>query len=278
MTNRLAKQALDAEEMDDYQTSFPLWKELASREAQEEYFRHYGWAAFKLEKWQEGQEALERALELDPTSSLLMEMLGHLWASRVDGDREQENRTAKDWLLRALKSDRNARTLTLLGAVYVALEDLPHAAESFEEALRIDAEYEEAMCNLALLRADDKPLEAIKLLERAIEIDSDYAVAHQELGKLHQRQGDVVRAEYHFRRSIDADPADYWSYLYLANALAVQDRDEEAEGFYEFATRLHPDIECGRKFFTNFLEEIGKNEKAVLVRSGQQSSVDEGKP
>jgi tetratricopeptide (TPR) repeat protein len=268
--------ACAARDRDDFVESYRLWKELAEEDP--EHLMAYGWAAYRLDHWEEAQDALERARELDPNAQIIMQMLGHVWACRTDKDDAEQFRTAEYWFLKALERGKTAPILTMLGAVYVELQNIPRGVESFEEALKVDENYEEAMYNLAVLKTDDMPLAAIELLERAIEIDPDYAIAHQKLGALHQKQRDVVRAEYHFRRAVDSDPADYWNYLYLANALAVQKKDEEAENLYEFATQLHPDIEGGKDVFAKFLEQIGKHKKASVVRSSARRSTEEGKP
>ena len=104
------------------------------------------------------------------------------------------------------------------------------AVWSFEDALKVDENYEEAMYNLAVLKTDDMPLAAIGLLERAIEIDPDYAIAHQKLGALHQKQRDVVRAEYHFRRADGLGSCRLLELSLSSECPCCADRDEEAEG------------------------------------------------
>lgn len=113
------------------------------------------------------------------------------------------------------------------------------------------------------------PERSIDLLERAIQIDPNYGVAHQVLGRLFQRKQDLPRAEYHFRRSLEIDPADYWSNIYMANLLGVLGRNAEAEDAYRFATDLHPEIAGGIEAFARFLESIGKAEEARKVRRQQ---------
>jgi Tfp pilus assembly protein PilF len=81
-----------------------------------------------------------------------------------------------------------------------------------------------------------------------------------------KKRGDLPRAEYHFRRTLEIFPGDYWSLLYLANLLAVQGKNGEAEETYRLATSLHPDSKDGAEFFANFLESIGKNGEAAAVR------------
>jgi Tfp pilus assembly protein PilF len=192
--------------------------------------------------------------------------MGNLWARRTDREDSKSFETARDWFLKALKCEREALTLTLLGATYVALEDTAAARNTFEEAIRIDPCYEEALYNLAKLERERNPQRATELLEKAIEIDPNYSVAHQELGTLHQHAGDLVRAEYHFRSSLEADPTDYWSHMYLANLLGVQGKIVEAEQTYRFATSLHPENTGGTELFARFLDDIGKKAEGAIVR------------
>jgi len=214
-----------------------------------------------------GRKRIYEALRLDPTSSRIMENMGNLWAHRSDKTEGDSFESAKQWFLRALEQEHHAPLLTQLAGTYVALADYAAARDAFEEAIRIDPDYEEALYNLAVLDEKTNPERSVELLERAIQIDPDYAIAHQVLGKLSQRGKDLPRAEYHFRRSLEIDPADYWSNMYMANLLGVLGRKAEAEQAYKFATILHPEIAGGIETFARFLESIGKDEEATKVRA-----------
>jgi Tfp pilus assembly protein PilF len=264
----LQKRAEEAEDAGDLQTALDLWEELSATNQEAFFFIRYGNVAKQLEKWELAENALAQALRLDPTSSLIMENIGSLWAMRTDKGERESFQIAKQWFLQALKHERHAPLLSQLGATYVALDDSASARDAFEEAIRIDPNYEEALYNLAKIeKKEGDAQKAIDLLERAIQIDPDYAIAHQLLGTLYQKGGDLTRAEYHFRRSIEIDPADYWSNIYLANLLGVQGRNPEAEQTYRFATSLHPEIAGGRDIFARFLESIGKQDEAASVRA-----------
>lgn len=262
----LEDKAEKAEENGDLESACALWKQIAVRNQDASSFVSYGRLATKLGKWDEAERALSEALRLDPSFSLALAGMGILWYERTDGDETACFQTAKDWYLRAVTLERSADVLTLLGCTHLALGDCAAAQDAFDEALRIDPRYEEAMYNLARIQEETNPARAIELLEKAIEIDSDYSLAHQRLGLLRHRSGDLIRAEYHFRRSLEADPTDYWSHLYLANCLAVQGRKTEAEQTYRFVTSLQPENVGGLRFFANFLESIGKKKEASEVR------------
>jgi Tfp pilus assembly protein PilF len=272
VTDFLENQAEEAEEAGDLPTAFEAWKELAIKNQDPAFFIRYGSVAKKLERWEEAENAFAQALRLDPTSSLIMENMGSLWAHRSDKNESDSLENAKQWFLRALKHERHARLLTQLGATYYSMDDNTSARTAFEEAIRIDPEYEEALYFLAVLDEKTNPQKSMELLERAIQIDPDYAMAHQVLGRLSQRAKDLTRAEYHFRRSLEIDPADYWSNMYMANLLGVLGRNEEAEQAYRFATSLHPEIAGGVETFGRFLESIGKQEEAAKLRARAKRS------
>ncbi|MGB8012218.1 MAG: hypothetical protein WCF68_11425 [Terriglobales bacterium] len=268
----MQQRAEEAEEALDLETALTLWKELAEKNQQPFFFLRYGSVARELERWEEAEIALSHAHRLDPDSSLVMENIGILWLHRSDENETDSLKCAKKWFLQALTHERHARTLSLLGATYVALAEDTQAGDAFEEAIRIDPDYEEALYNLANLEEEMNPRRSICLLERAIQIDPDYASAHQVLGRLYQKAKDLVRAEYHFRRTLEIDPADYWSNMYMANLLAIQGRNDAAEETYRFAVNLHPDIVAGCEFFARFLDSIGKAEEAASVRAQSKTS------
>jgi Tfp pilus assembly protein PilF len=263
----LEDKAEKAEENGDLETARTLRKEIAARNQDAASFVSYGRMATKIEEWDEAEGAFAEALRLDPTFSLAMEGMGILWYDRTDRKEMESFQIAKDWYLKAIRLDRNARVLTLLASSYLALGDSAAAQDALEQAIQADPRYEEAMYNLAGIYEEKEPARALELMERAIEIDPDYSLAHQRLGVLRHHSGDLVQAEYHFRRSLEADPNDYWSHLYLANCLAVQGREIEAEHTYRFVTSLQPENESGLKFFANFLESIGKEREAAAVRA-----------
>ncbi len=263
----LEGRAEKAEEEGDLETALSLRKEIAARNRDATSFVSYARIAHKLERWNEAEGAFAEALRLEPSFSLAMEGMGILWYDRTDRDETESFQTARDWYLRAIELDRNARALTLLGSSYLALGDSMAALDALERAIQIDPRYEEALFNLAGMHQEKDPARAVELLERPIEIDPDYSLAHQRLGVLRHHSGDLIQAEYHFRRSLEADPTDYWSHLYLANCFAVQGRAAEAKQTYRFVTSLQPENEAGLKFFANFLESIGKDQQAAGVRA-----------
>jgi tetratricopeptide (TPR) repeat protein len=265
--DQLKEQAEAAEEVGNLPLAFELWGKLADGDTNGLPSLKYGALAIQLQKWDVAESALMEASRLRPRAGLIMAYLGRLWAYRTDRDQTQSLQIAKQWYVKALERKRTAPLLTLLGAACVRLDQIPEAKAAFEEAIAIDPKYDEAMYNLAVLGEKNDPLRCIALLTRAVEIDPDYLIAHQMLGRTLQKQGDLKDAEFHFRRCLEIDPDEYWSNLYLANLLGVLGRNEEAEKAYRHAIALKPELEGGLRFFANFLKPIGKNTEAAALRS-----------
>jgi tetratricopeptide (TPR) repeat protein len=258
--------AQEAEEKGDFTSALNLWRELAQRDGDPILFTRLGRAAQRLERWDESERAFAEALRLDPNFTMAMVCIGDLWAARTDKGNDESFPVARGWFLRALRRERSAQTLILLGAMYRAWGDNLSAREALVEALQLDPSNAEALYNLALAEAETGREKAIELMERAIEVHPTYFAAHQELGKLYHGAGDLPRAEYHFRRSLEVKPSDLWSLLYLANALAVQGKSAEAEETYRLASSLHAGNKDVAEFFADFLETIGKKDEAAAVR------------
>jgi tetratricopeptide (TPR) repeat protein len=262
----LEQQAESAETAGDLKNALHLWNQVAVRSRDPVAFCRAGRVAQELGSWGEAENSFHEALRVDRDFSGAKECLGSLWLSRTDKDSQEALIVARNWFAQALKHERNARLLTFVGNADVALGDESSARKSFEEAIALDPNYEEALFNLASLESETDPEGAFALLEKAIRIDPEYSAAHRELGVLSETEGDLVKAEYHLRRALELDPADYWAQMHLANLLAVQGKNMEAEQTYRFATTLHPEIKEGTEIFARFLDSLGKREDADTVR------------
>lgn len=227
----------------------------------------FGRVAQDLGRWDEAEEAYSDALRADGDFALAMENLGDLWLNRTDKRRDESLEVAKEWFLKALRVDRSPRTLVLLGAAYLARGDNAAAQAALEEALQLDPDNAEAVYDLALTFEPRDTGKAIRLVEAAIDLRPDYFLAHQTLGRLLHKSGDLAKAEYHFRRCLEIKPSDVRSLLYVANVLAVQGRVAEAEETYLQAAHVHPNDQNVVELAADFLDSIGKKKEASELRS-----------
>lgn len=254
--------AESAEERGDFKEAFENWSRLAKEVDRPEIYCRAGLAAQELERWVDAEHAFSEALRVDSTSVEAMECMGQLNLSRTDSGDAERFQEALKWFTRALQFGRTARLLNFLGNAYFGVRNLERARRALREALDVDPSYEEAAYSLALVEKDSDPEAAIALLQNAIEIAPDYFRAHRQLGILLQRRGQLLAAEFEFRRCLELSPADFWSLLYLANVLAVQGRAADAEHQYRLALQIQPENQDGRRFFAEFLRMQGRFDEA----------------
>jgi tetratricopeptide (TPR) repeat protein len=67
------------------------------------------------------------------------------------------------------------------------------------------------------------------------------AELHQELGKLYRKKGMMEEARVAYERSLELDPCDPWTYLYLGNWHYSMKQHREAAEYFKHAARLMPD-------------------------------------
>lgn len=82
--------------------------------------------------------------------------------------------------------------------------------------------------------------EAVAMYKRVLELDSDFAAAHINLGTLYYNGEDFVAAERHYRQAIECDSRYALAYFDLGNVLDETNRLEEAISCYRTAVRLAP--------------------------------------
>jgi tetratricopeptide (TPR) repeat protein len=82
--------------------------------------------------------------------------------------------------------------------------------------------------------------QAIEAYHKVLEIASDFAPAHINLGTLHYNSQDYESAEFHYRKAIECDPRYALAYFDLGNVLDETGRIPEAILAYNTALQLAP--------------------------------------
>jgi len=246
--------ASDAEDRKDWEKAVELFTDCRRLSRSAGIILRLGRAQQHLEHWQEAEDLFLQVRKNDPELNLAPVFLGLLYVQRTDMDEDASYQEAEHWYELALGLKSDAPTLSLLGATKVRLGNLADAESCFRRAILVDDRYEEAYYNLGFLIKKERPDEAIGLFRKAVELDPDYAIAHQALGvRLHHGK-DFVGAEFHYRRARDLNGKDVFSHLFLANLLAVTNREDEARAEYEAAIALQPGDEVVAGFYKKFLK------------------------
>ncbi len=93
---------------------------------------------------------------------------------------------------------------------------------------------------IALEEDPGNQAQAISAYERVLELDSQHAAAHINLGTLHYNRQEYRLAEEHYRAAIEIDPRYALAYFDLGNVLDETSRVEEAVQAYHTALQLAP--------------------------------------
>jgi len=127
------------------------------------------------------------------------------------------------------------------GMEYFEQGDYQRAAESFQKTLErnpasIEASYNLAVCLLRL----EKNEEAISILEKAIEINSEVPELYLALGEAYFSQGNDEKARKTFEKALELDPQNYKVLFNLGIIYYKNDQTKEAIHYFEKAKALNP--------------------------------------
>jgi len=160
-----------------------------------------------------------------------------------------------------------------LGMTLLNLGQNDAAEKSFRQVIALAPEHPVALHSLGVIaaqRGEEFP-QAEALLRRALELQPDYAEAHNSLGNLFQLTKRLPEAEASYRRALELQP-DYASAHYNLGKLLVEaKRLPEAEASYHRALELQPDytdayISIGNLLMeTNRLPEAEASYRRALV-------------
>jgi tetratricopeptide (TPR) repeat protein len=187
------------------------------------------------------REQLEKALALGATEPQIRFKLASVL--RTLGETQQAQEQLK--LYQEEEKAKADRTLAASKAAQAGKEfdnkNFAQAAALYHDALAAypkDASlaYKLAM---ALDGAGDTDQERT-VLEQAVQLDPDFALAQNQLGYLASRGGDTASAETHFREAVRSSPGYTQAWVSLAATLGMESRFPEAQEAVASALRLDP--------------------------------------
>ncbi|MGA9768531.1 MAG: tetratricopeptide repeat protein [Blastocatellia bacterium] len=292
----LVKQAEELAEAGHTREALEHWRTVIGHITDPDMLCEYGDLAELLEEWAEAEDAYLSAIRLEPEWAGPYEALSILYMHRhAAGDLE----LAEKYLKMCLELEKSPHAYTLLGVTQERLGNRIKARESYNEALAIDPDYDEAYYNLGVTYREENPAKAISLFRKALELDTKYQAAYRELGWTLKLLKQYDEAEINLRKSIELDDKDGWAYIYLGNlhwakqnllsaeenfktaidiwphssipywSLAhlyeCQERASEADFFYEKALQIEPDNATANYRYGVFLKDSGEIERAKFL-------------
>jgi len=158
----------------------------------------------QLEKSDDAQKAFERAEKLAPDKVAILEQL-------IDLDLEKKRFTEAKLRCNtyAQKHPTAPEPHFLLGRVYEAQQNLTDAETSLREAIKLSPEYRPAYVFWAQMYVDAKKhTEALEKVQRALNINSNDAVALRLEGFTYDALGDHARAASDYEKLLKLKPND----------------------------------------------------------------------
>ena len=120
--------------------------------------------------------------------------------------------------------------------------EIDEAEAHYRRAIEIDPNYAEAHNNLGLLLDDrGRRAEAAEQFRKALEINPQYVQAHNNLGVLLMNQGMMADAIVQFRAAVALDPKFDLAHGNLGRALSHQGQNTAAAAELRAFLRLQPD-------------------------------------
>lgn len=129
-------------------------------------------------------------------------------------------------------------------------DNLREAEAFFRRAIGFDSTYADAWAGLAevlILQHDYAGLDrdemyppAMRAVQRALELEPEFARAHSVLGELRRMNNDAQGSEESFLRAMDLNPNESLAYHWFGNMLFAQGRFPEAVVWHRHALELNP--------------------------------------
>jgi tetratricopeptide (TPR) repeat protein len=150
--------------------------------------------------------------------------------------------------LKLYQQEQKAKADRTLAASKSAQADKQLASGNVKEAVAlykdaVAALPENAMLQLKLGLALDRTGDTsgeMAALKKAIQLDPNMAVAHDQIGYLASRSGDLVTAEEEFRQAVRDAPAYVEAWVSLAATLGMESRFSDAQKAVETALQIDP--------------------------------------
>jgi tetratricopeptide (TPR) repeat protein len=288
--DELTEKAEELEDLGQITEAIEAWRYALNKYTTPYLLYRFGKLAMDLGRLTEAEQSLLLAIQSAKEFPAPYVSLGILYLNQGKYEKAIEH------LKRVLLLEKNASTYNLLGVAQNRLGITDQARINYNKAIKSDPAYEEAYYNLATTYRYEDHEKAISLFRKSLELDSEYSIAHRELGWLFNRLGRLSEAEYHLRKAIEFDDSDGWAYGYLGNTLWKQkknsaaeqmflkaievypednftywclamfyeynERADEADFFYEKAVQLDPEDPQTNLRFGLFLKDIGETKKA----------------
>ena len=163
------------------------------------------------------------------------------------------------------KNFNNAPLLfNILGACYKAVNKIDNAIKSLEKAIDINPEYDEALFNLGVIYQEIGQINAaINSYKKAIRVNNSYVNAHNNLGLILLKNEQFDAAIDHFEWAISFNPNFAEAHNNLGATLLALGQIDAAVESYNMAVKIKPDYPQALNNQAIGLIRLGENDAAI---------------
>lgn len=230
-----------------------------------QFMFHY-YLGFVLERAGESAEAMkeyEIAERIDPTASQVHYGLYRLLQKSGQRDRAKQELQKFNRLTEQANQKSKAEVLAVQARNFLAAGDASKAAAAYRQAVSLYPNGAKIRYNLSIALSALKDHDGERReLNKVIEIDPDYAPAHNQLALLDMDTGQLSAAEHEFRLAISADPQFAKAQNSLGVLLSREGKISEAISLFQQATESDPGLAEAHLNLGVLLAEQGQNAEA----------------
>jgi tetratricopeptide (TPR) repeat protein len=163
-----------------------------------------GLTYYYRDRYEQAIEHLQRAIQLKPDYAPAVNTLGNTYSAMGQWDKAIE---AYEKIIEDAFYGTPHFALSNMGVAYYNKKDYAHAERYFQEALKINPDFINALAGLGTMYIDQGRYdEAVVKLGRAVRKDPKVGKLHFELGRAYAGQRDTVRARAEFTTAVELAP------------------------------------------------------------------------
>ena len=167
------------------------------------------------------------------------------------------------------EADPSNRTVAyLLGSALISQGDLTKGQQVINEVFRDDNSAEARLLMGSMLLVADDAQNALKEIERAVELNPKLPTVQAWYGRILMRLGDSERAKNAFKTELASNANDFDSNLYIGVLFRQGKQTDEALTYLLRAARLRPRDQYARYHLGAAYSQAGKPEQALPLLEG----------
>ena len=202
------------------------------------FFNNLGNSYMDVGKVDSARQALERAVEINPTLAESRTNLGNVYLRKG-----QVREAIREYKVSLDINPNDSKTHNNLGNAYAKQGLMNSAILAYEESIDLDPNFVDAYTNLASAYQKQQMFsKAMLLLKEAISLERKNASLYSQLGGVYSEMGDCKGAIAQYKKALKIDSQSADSYYGMAGCYREFRRVDDAIWAYKKALQFEPDM------------------------------------